>query len=146
MHNATVARGKLSERIVIELILELKQKCKFDSEIGQTLNLGEKDIAFLTAISRENGITSKRLSRKADLSPSRASRVISSLHERGYIRMQHDSVDRRLIKISLTEEGKRCVAGIEKEKKQCEFDLLDGLSDDEREAVQKGLNILLKKM
>ena len=131
---------------MIELILELKQKCRFDSEIGNSLNLREKEISFLSAISHEAGITSKELSEAAGLSPSRASRVISALHEKGFIDMQHDRADRRLIKLSLTEKGRQCVSGIEKEKAQCEFDLLNGLSDDDRETVKKGLNILLKKM
>ena len=131
---------------MIELILELKQKCRFDSEIGHSLNLREKEITFLSAIANEKSITSKELSEIAGLSPSRASRVISALHESGYINMEHDSFDRRLVNLSLTEKGKSCVEGIENEKKQCEFDLLAGLSDDDRETVKKGLNILLKKM
>ena len=134
------------EIYVIELILELKQKCRFDSEIGQSLNLREKEITFLSAIANENNITSKNLSVNAGLSPSRSSRVISALHEKGYISMKHDKADRRLINLSLTEKGRACVEGIEKEKMQCEFDLLDGLSEADKETVRNGLNILLKKM
>lgn len=131
---------------MIELILELKQKCRFDSEIGHSLNLKEKEITFLSAIANDNGITSKDLSSIAGLSPSRGSRVISALYEKGYVTMQHDSSDRRVVNLSLTPKGKFCVKSIEKEKTQCEFDLLDGLSEEERETVKKGLNILLKKM
>lgn len=126
--------------------MELKQKCRFDSDIGQSLNLREKEIAFLSAIANENNITSKNLSLIAGLSPSRGSRVISALYEKGYITMTHGKTDRRLINLSLTEKGRTCVQGIEKEKMQCEFDLLDGLSENERETVRKGLEILLKKL
>lgn len=131
---------------VIELILELKQKCRFDSEIGASLNLREKEMTFLSAIANENNITSKNLSSIAGLSPSRGSRVISSLFDKGYITMTHDKADRRLINLSLTQKGSICVKGIEKERKLCEFDLLNGLSENERETVKKGLNILLKKL
>jgi len=131
---------------VIELILELKQKCKFNSEIGLSLSLKEKEITFLSAIANEDNITSKHLSTLAGLSPSRSSRVISALHDKGFIDMKHDQSDRRLVKLSLTKKGKDCVRGIEKEKKLCELDLLDGLSEDERDTVKQGLNILLKKM
>ena len=135
-----------TEKTVIELILELKQKCNFDSEIGQTLNLREKEIAFLSAIANDNNITSKHLAEITGLSPSRSSRVISALHEKGYIEMKHNPIDRRLINLSLTDKGKTCVEGINEEKLQCEIDLLSGLSDNERETVKKGLNILLKKL
>ena len=37
-----------TECYVIELIMELTQKCRFDSEIGQSLNLREKEITFLS--------------------------------------------------------------------------------------------------
>lgn len=131
---------------MIELILELKQKCKFDSDIGQSLSLREKEITFLSAIANEKNITSKHLSALAGLSPSRGSRVISALHEKGFIDMTHDQSDRRLIKLSLTKKGQNCVRGIEKEIKQCELDLLDGLSENEKETVKEGLSILLKKM
>ncbi|MDC7226246.1 MAG: MarR family transcriptional regulator [Spirochaetales bacterium] len=131
---------------MIELILELKQRCRFDSEIGQSLNLREKEITFLSAIANESDITSKHLSTLAGLSPSRASRVISALHEKGFIIMKHDETDRRLVKLRLTQKGKDCVKGINREKEQCENDLLNGLSENERETVKQGLNILLKKM
>ena len=131
---------------MIELIQELKQKCRFDSDIGLSLNLREKEITFLSAIADEKSITSKRLSEISGLSPSRASRVISSLYEQGYITMEHDRSDRRLINLSLTFKGTACVEGIRKKKEQCEYDLLRGLSDDEREIVRQGLHILLRKM
>ena len=131
---------------MIELIQELKQKCRFDSDIGHSMNLREKEITFLSAIADEKSITSKKLSEIASLSPSRSSRVISALHEKGYIEMEHNSSDRRLINLSLTAKGKKCVEGIRRKKEQCEFDLLYGLSDDEREIVRQGLKILLRKM
>ena len=131
---------------MIELILELKQKCKLDSEIGESLNLRTKEISFLAAIAEKRATTSKELSEVTDLSPSRASRVISALYDRGYIEMEHNPEDRRLVNLSLTTNGEDCVKNIEKQKQLCEFDLLDGLSDDERRIVKQGLNILLKKM
>jgi DNA-binding MarR family transcriptional regulator len=60
--------------------------------------------------------------------------------------MTHDKTDRRLINLNLTNKGRKCAQGIEKEKNQCELDLLNGLSEDEKETVKEGLNILLKKM
>ncbi len=131
---------------MIELILELKQKCRFDSEIGESFSLKEREVAFLSTIAANKSLTSKELSSLSGLSPSRSSRVISALYEKGYILMEHNRSDRRLINISLTQKGKDCVDGIEKEKRNCEFDLLAGLSDDEKATVKKGLNILLRKM
>ena len=138
--------GNVFGGFVIELIQELKQKCRFDSEIGHSLDLREKEITFLSAIADDSGITSKELSEIAGLSPSRASRVISSLHDKGFIELEHDSSDRRLINISLTEKGNSCAAGIRKKKEECESNLLRGLSDYERTIVKQGLNILLGKM
>lgn len=143
---AIIVKSNFAENPMIELILELKQKCNFDSEIGSSLNLKEKEIAFLSAIANDENITSKNLAEITGLSPSRSSRIISALHEKGYVEMKHNPLDRRLINLTLTEKGISCANGITKEKNQCETELLSGLSETEKETVRKGLKILLEKL
>lgn len=131
---------------MIELILELKNKCNFNFEVSHSMDLKEKEIVFLTAIADENNTTSKHLAEITGLSPSRSSRIIASLHEQGYIEMKHNPDDRRIVNLSLTDKGRICVEGINEEKQVCESDLLSGLSEEEKETIAEGLKLLLSKL
>jgi len=131
---------------LIDLLLELKQRCKFEEELGEVMNLNEKELTFLSAIAENKEISSKALSEKSGLSPSRSSRVLSGLSAKGLLIISHDENDRRLINLNLTEEGCRCVAGLVKEKSRCEQELVAKLSEDEKETVLNGLKILLNKI
>lgn len=131
---------------MIDLLLELKQRCRFEEELGEAMNLNEKELTFLSAIAENNKISSKSLSEKAGLSPSRSSRVLSGLSAKGLLTISHDGNDRRLINLRLTEDGYSCIAGLVKEKSRCEQELVAKLSEDEKETVLSGLKILLNKI
>jgi DNA-binding MarR family transcriptional regulator len=134
------------ERKLVELILELKNRCRLDREIGEHMNLKDKEIAILSEISRNSKATSRTLSRKAGLSVSRSSRVIAALSARGLVSVSQNENDRRAINISLTQSGKLCVKKLEKEISRCSRELSESLSEEEKTTVLNGLNILLKKL
>ncbi|MBI9107318.1 MAG: hypothetical protein JEZ04_11300 [Spirochaetales bacterium] len=131
---------------MIDLLLEVKQRCRFDDVIGETMNLHGRELTFLTAIAEDSAISSRGLSEISGLSPSRSSRVISGLTLKGLISINRDENDRRIINLNLTENGRKCVEGLNKEKLRCENELIAKLSEEEKETVISGLKILLNKI
>ncbi len=129
---------------MIDEILELKKRCNFSDEIGQTFNLTSGEVACITIIARHKMLSSKHLSALMDLSPSRGSRVISRLSNRGFIVGKPDVFDRRYLSLTLTEAGKKCDLAIQSEKKTCEERILAELTNEQKSAVNNGLNILLQ--
>lgn len=133
-------------RQMIDQILELKKRCNFSNEIGKAFNLTMGEVAFISTISQHKNLSSKDLSSLMDLSPSRGSRIISKLIDRGFIQCQPDSNDRRCLVLSLTETGQTCCSAIEKEKHLCEERILHKLTNEQKQAVKNGLDILLQIM
>jgi DNA-binding MarR family transcriptional regulator len=129
---------------MIEEILELKKRCSFGDEIGRAYQLSLGEVACITTVAHLGALTSKELASRLGISPSRASRVVGGLMQRGFIRGAADPADRRFLTLSLTDTGSVCYEEILQEKKRCEARLLSQLTDEQRAAVQDGLNILLQ--
>ncbi len=129
---------------MIDEILELKKRCNFSDEIGKSFNLTQGEVSCISAIAQCENISSKDLSTLMELSPSRGSRVISKLIQRGFISGSSDEHDRRYLSLSLTSEGEICYRAILNEKRLCEERILSGLDDAQKLAVKQGLDILLQ--
>jgi DNA-binding MarR family transcriptional regulator len=129
---------------MIDEILELKKRCNFSDEIGLAFNLTLGEVACISIIAKHKMLSSKNLSSLMDLSPSRGSRVISRLIDRGFIVAKPDKNDRRYLSLALTEAGGKCNSAIMNEKKCCEERILAKLSIEQKTAVKNGLNILLQ--
>ncbi len=129
---------------MIDQILELKKKCNFDREIGEALNLKDKEISAIAAIAECSELTSKEVSDQISLSPSRGSRVITGLMEKGLVELNHNSDDRRVINITLTRAGEACYLNMVEEIKKCERRLTENLTEQEKLIISEGLQILLK--
>lgn len=132
--------------MLIDEIMELKKRCNFADEIGKTYKITLGEVSCISEIAQHEPMTSKEVSALLDLSPSRGSRIISRLIEREFIKGEVDKKDRRYLTLSLTELGKECYKNILIEKDQCETRLLAKLSEEQRDAVKSGLEILLQVM
>lgn len=128
---------------VIDDILVLNSKCRISEEIGNEYQLGAKEIECITAIGRKATMHSNSVASCIALSPSRSSRILKRLTDRGFIESIHDSVDRRYVNLRLTEEGQSCYRALEKRKQECERRLFAGLDTSEQRTVREGLHLLL---
>ena len=138
---AAAARADQGRRI-IDSIIELKVRCRFEEEIGEECRLAAREVTCLAAISPGERVSAGALAARMGLSPSRASRIITGLREKGFIAEAFDESDRRAVSISLTAAGARIVQDIEKKKDECERRLLGGFSRQQLSAIQKGLATL----
>ncbi len=79
-----------------------------------------------------------------DLSPSRVSRIVDNLINKGYLKRKISPGDRRAIEISLSQSGNLCRKEITAAKKLCESRLKNRLTENERKTVDRALGVLLK--
>jgi DNA-binding MarR family transcriptional regulator len=89
-------------------------------------------------------ICSKNLSATIGLSPSRGSRIINRLIDRGLVESSYCRGDKRYNELSLTEDGRVCLDAIERKKAACENEILKDLNNDERNTVAEGIDLLLR--
>ncbi len=131
-----------TQKRIIDSIMELKTRCRFEEEIGGECELASREVSCLTALAPGESASAGELAGRMGLSASRASRIITSLREKGFLREDFDSRDRRAVSIGLTPEGARVLKAIEKKKIECETRLLRALDPQEVLAVRRGLDIL----
>ncbi len=129
-------------RRLIDSIIELKVRCRFEEEIGEECRLAPREVTCLGVIAPGEGISAGVLAARIGLSPSRASRIITGLREKGCIAEAFDENDRRSVSISLTAAGVKIVRDIERKKDECEKRLLGGFTPKQLAEIQKGLATL----
>ena len=129
-------------RRIIDSIIELKTRCRFEEEIGEKCGLAPREATCLAVIAPGERVSAGALAARIGLSPSRASRIITGLREKGCIAEVFDENDRRSVSISLTATGAGIIRDIEKKKDECERRLLCGFSPRQLGAIQKGLATL----
>ena len=134
---------KLEKRI-IDYIFQLKKKCLIEeSLIGKEVGLLPSEIHCVEAINSGENISGHHLSERMGLSPSRGSRVIDGLIEKGLLTRNVDKEDRRYNAISLTKKGESVREGVEKAKKICEQKITSRMDNNQIEILKKGLKAII---
>ena len=128
----------------VDDILQLRTRCRISEEIGREYELSEKEIVCISALGDSGSVHSKTLSDSIGLSPSRGSRIIGRLMDRGFLECVPDPADRRYVNVRLTDQGNECLSTIERRKNECEKRLLAGLTERERNKVREGIGLLLE--
>jgi DNA-binding MarR family transcriptional regulator len=134
------------EKRLVDRILELKSRCRFEEEICAECDLSLPEVRCVGALQPSEQLSAGDLAGRLDLSPSRASRVITAVRERGLVVESLDPRDRRAVTISLTPEGEKMRRLIDRKRDECEKRLLAGFRDTDVLAVRQGLDMLLEAM
>jgi DNA-binding MarR family transcriptional regulator len=131
---------------LVDAILKLKRKCRFEEEIASRLSLTPMEMSCLLALRPGDRLECRELSGQMGLSASRGSRIIQRLITRGLLEREARPEDRRCLLISLSLEGERFRRGIEQARRECERKLLERLDAGQLEKVNEGLDILLARL
>lgn len=102
-------------------------------------NLSPAEYNGISALDPEERVCGSTLSRKMNLSASRASRVIDKLVRNGYLIREGDTSDRRRCTISLAVKGILVKKRIEEIKKDCENRVITILTDQEMKYFTRSL-------
>jgi DNA-binding MarR family transcriptional regulator len=133
------------EKRIIDYIFQLKKKCLIEENlIGKEVGLLPSEIHCVESISSPENISGHVLSERMGLSPSRGSRIIDGLIDKGLLARNVDPEDRRYNAISLTIKGKTVRAGVEQAKKTCEQKITSQMGIKEIELLKKGLKSIIE--
>jgi DNA-binding MarR family transcriptional regulator len=78
------------------------------------------------------------LAEALDVSQASATGIVDRMEQRGLVERQRDDEDRRVIRVALTDEGRRLIAGMAAERRDHLTLVLDELTDDELAAFLTG--------
>ncbi len=131
-----------SARRLVDYVMDLKIRCRFEEEIGAECGLAPREVSCVCVLSPGESVGAGELARRMMLSPSRASRLITSLRGKGTLEESFDDSDRRAVSIRLTPAGEQLLRKIERKKDECERRLTGALDRAQQQAVRRGLAAL----
>jgi MarR family transcriptional regulator, organic hydroperoxide resistance regulator len=114
----------------------------FERETG----VGGPKWLALALIAREDGLSQGEASRRCQLDPSRVTRVSQALEQDGLIRRERDAEDNRVVRMYLTEEGRRKVAELPRLSERFRQRINGVLTDEEVGELRRMLGLLAESM
>lgn len=131
---------------LLDIIDKIREKCQAkEKEIRQKLELIESEYRGFLCFDGNERITCQEFSSRLNLSVSRGSRVIDRLYAGGYIDRADLSSDRRCKNIWLTKKGISLRRKIDKQREQCEENLVSDYSETKIKNLKRELRDLSNK-
>lgn len=132
---------------IIDLIIELKKKCSIKEEdIQREFDLSQAEYRGIVCMESSEKVTCSDFSQRMNLSPSRGSRIIEKMIEKGFINYDNVPGDRRAHAVSLTGKGKSVKKKIELKKDECEDAIRTHYSNQQIDSLKETLVMLLKAL
>ena len=132
---------------IIDLIVELKHKCSIrEEDIQKEFNLSQAEYHGVAVMEPDEKVTCSEFSDRLALSPSRGSRIIGKMMEKGFINYDSIPGDRRAHSLSLTPKGKRVKIKVEQKKDECEKTIREHYSEQQAGELKITLTRLLEAL
>ena len=133
------------QKHIFDLITDLKVMCNArDQKLCDELSLSPAEFNFFASYDFSGKITSTGISKTLNLSVSRTSRVIDKLVKSGLLKRRTGSSDRRVVFLNLSQKGKDIVEHIDKNKAECEQNLIEKLSVEELQEAKDVVGKIIK--
>ena len=88
-------------------------------------------VNVLAILELDGPLTMRGLAEAMDVSQASATGIVDRMEQRGLVERQRDDEDRRVVRVALTEEGRRLIAGMTAERRDHLAAMLDSLTDEE---------------
>lgn len=137
----------MQESTLTELLEIIKIKlAERECASYESLELTPGEYRLMAATIGIENLSCGVLREKIGISPSRFSRTIDRLENKGLIIRKIDSEDRRNIVLSFTERGKDLLDRIRAMREHCESEIVSGLSRTQEEKIKQAMVLLIKQM
>ena len=125
---------KRQNESLMALIVRLKAKCvENETKIMEESDLSPSELNGIEQLNRGEVVSGKDFSKKMGLSPSRVSRVVEKMVQKGFLVRHSDPRDRRKCEIILSEKGGKVKRKIGMMRSRCERNIRKTLTDEEIE-------------
>lgn len=130
---------------MMDLIFRLKSKCiENETEIMKESKLSQSEFNGIVKMNPGELISGKHFSEKLDLSPSRASRIVERMVQKGFLLRNFDSRDRRKCQIALSNRGLEIKRQIELMRSSCEKKFQKMFSPQEIQSFTRSIKKTIK--
>lgn len=123
------------------------------ANVGTFQKIGELDLTFtqlkalcvLESDDDGEGRSVKALAESLGVSLPAMSRAVDGLFERGFVRREEDTVDRRMKRVRLTDAGRAAPLALNEARLSALHELMDSLDDEQAEALARALELILER-
>jgi DNA-binding MarR family transcriptional regulator len=121
------------------------------ANVGTFKKIGELDLSFtqlkalcvLESDDDGQGRSVKALAESLGVSLPAMSRAVDGLFERGFVRREEDTVDRRMKRVRLTDAGRAAPLALNEARLSALHELMGSLDDEQAEALARALELIL---
>jgi DNA-binding MarR family transcriptional regulator len=101
-----MSTNKTEERLA-DLTFSLLQRCQEkEARLAEEHRLYQAEFKCLRLFGLDENLNNKEIAKRMNLSPSRLTRIIDGLVQKGYMQREIDQTDRRNMRLFLTKRGK----------------------------------------
>jgi DNA-binding MarR family transcriptional regulator len=103
---------------------------------GGRLSLVHLNVLFV--MQAEGPMPMRALAESMDVSQASATGIVDRMEQRGLVERQRDGEDRRVVRVAITDEGRKLIAGMAQERREHLAQMLDQMTDEELDAFLVG--------
>lgn len=100
-----------SDELLVSLRRIMRAVYLHSKQLEKQAGLTVPQVLIMRAVAHADGLPVSRIARAVSLSQGTVTSVLDRLENRGYVQRRRDPVDRRLVAVSLTAEGRARLAG-----------------------------------
>ncbi len=131
---------QLKDEDVVELFFEvMKLNRSYSEERYGRMDVYRGQYSCLFILERIGPISQKKLADCLRIRPSSAGEILGKLEQKGLVQRTVSAKDKRIILVSLTEEGKRSAEQVRKNRAIAHKEMLSGLDGEEKEQFYRAL-------
>lgn len=114
----------------------------YHDEALRSTGLSSYQSSYIPIVCAKPGITQDQIARELHVNRSSVTRQMTSLEENGFVTRRRSSDDRRAVEVYPTDKAQAVLPAVREARKNWRSLLLDGMTDEEREA----LDVLLARL
>jgi DNA-binding MarR family transcriptional regulator len=118
--------------------VERRLRARLDEAV-KTHGVTTQEYVTLSVLRDRDGLSSAQLARWAFVTPQAMNLVIASLERRRLVRRRADPRHRRILRASVTPQGRKVLEGCDRSMDRIEADMLRGLDADTVDTIRTGL-------
>lgn len=136
-----------SEPSILHLVKQVQYRAYVRLEaVFQPLGITAAQFRILTTLSTRPTLTSADLARIYDVKPQTMIKQVALLEGKGLIQRRESSANRRLLELTLSDEGRQCLDRCQSEARRLEAEILAPLAAAEQGVLRNALSRLNEAM
>jgi len=141
-NNYNVTANRLAE-LTFSLLGSCQEK---ELRLAQSYGLTSVEFRCLRLFGLNEPMNNKSIAEKMNLSPSRLTRIIDGLVNKGYVVRNINKIDRRNMQLDLSEKGKQLVGQLNKAYVEVHKEILENIDESQHQPLLNAMSDMMEAL